>query len=205
MGSECAMIIGLTGGIATGKSTVSALLASRGAHLIDSDQIVRLVVERGKPAYEEIVKYFGGKILLPDGQVDRKELGRIIFSNPEKRAVLEKITHPHIFREIKERIEVAKAEGKELIFLDAPLLFETGLDRQVDLTLLIDTDERIQMERLIKRDQLSREEAERRIEAQMPMEEKRKKADYILSNRGSMEELEEEVERFLKWVEEKRG
>ncbi|CCQ93605.1 Dephospho-CoA kinase [[Clostridium] ultunense Esp] len=205
MGSENAMIIGLTGGIATGKSTVSALLASRGAYLIDSDQIARQVVERGEPAYEEIVKHFGKQVLLPDGQIDRKELGRIVFANPEERAILEKITHPHIFREIKKRIEVAKAEGKKLIFLDVPLLFETGLDRQVDLTLLIDTDERIQLERLIKRDQLSREEAERRIEAQMPMGEKRKKADYILSNRGSIKELEEEVERFLKWVEEKRG
>lgn len=196
------MVIGLTGGIATGKSTVSNLLRSMGARIIDSDQIAREVVMPGKPAYLELVKYFGKESLLPDGSLNRKWIGGRVFSNPQARKRLEEITHPFIFEEIRKGIERAKEEGIRWIVLDAPLLFETGLDKAVDLTLLVDTDEKTQLARLMERDLLSKEEAEKRIASQLPLEVKRRKADYILPNHGSLEALRKEVEAMMRWVEE---
>lgn len=198
------MVIGLTGGIATGKSTVSSLLLKHGAYLIDGDRIAREVVEIGKPAYRQIIAHFGEGICQQDGTIDRKKLGRIVFADPHERKILESITHPYIFEEIRRRIHEAEEARVRLIILDIPLLFETGLDKEADLTLLVDADEAEQVRRIMARDHLTEEEAKARIASQWPMEEKRKRADYILSNRGNLEDLEREVEEFLRWVEERR-
>lgn len=203
MGGE-KMVIGLTGGIATGKSTVSSLLLKHGAYLIDGDRIAREVVEVGKPAYHQIIAHFGEGICQLDGSIDRKKLGRIVFSDPHERKKLESITHPYIFEEIRRRIHEAEEARERLIILDVPLLFETGLEKEADLTLLVDADEAEQVRRIMARDHLTEEEAKARIASQWPMEEKRKRADYILSNRGNLEDLEREVEEFLRWVEERR-
>jgi dephospho-CoA kinase len=194
------MIIGLTGGIATGKSTVSAMLRERGATIIDSDQIARQVVQPGTPGLAKIVAHFGEEYLLPGGELNRTKLGQKIFSDELARQRLMEITHPYIFAEINTQIEQAQSQGEKMIVLDAPLLIETGLNRQVERVVLVYVDEATQIERLMKRDHLPREEAMRRIASQMPIEEKKRYADIMIDNRGSLKELEEQVERlFIKY------
>lgn len=191
------MIVGLTGGIATGKSTVSQLLQQLGYVVIDSDQIARYVVEPGRPAYEQIVAHFGEEILMPDGQLNRGALGKIVFNDPAERKALEEITHPAIFIEKDRRIKEAQADGHDLIFLDVPLLIETNLHKTVDKVLLVYTKASLQIQRLMDRDQLSLEDAMKRVRAQMPIDEKRAFADMIIDNNGSKEQLEAQVHEVL--------
>jgi dephospho-CoA kinase len=197
---EVSMVIGLTGGIATGKSTVSAMLAEHGATIIDSDRIARQVVQPGTPGLAKIVAHFGEEYLLPGGELNRTKLGQKIFSDEKARQRLMEITHPYIFAEINTQIEHAQSQGEKMIVLDAPLLIETGLNRQVERVVLVYVDEETQIERLMKRDHLTREEAMRRIASQMSIEEKKRYADIIIDNRGSLKELEDQVERlFIKY------
>jgi dephospho-CoA kinase len=197
---EVSMVIGLTGGIATGKSTVSAMLAEHGATIIDSDRIARQVVQPGTPGLAKIVAHFGEEYLLPGGELNRTKLGQRIFSDEKARQRLMEITHPYIFAEINTQIEHAQSQGEKMIVLDAPLLIETGLNRQVERVVLVYVDEETQIERLMKRDHLTREEAMRRIASQMSIEEKKRYADIIIDNRGSLKELEDQVERlFIKY------
>ncbi len=191
------MIVGLTGGIATGKSTVSQRLQQLGYVVIDSDQIARQVVEPGQSALEQIVAHFGQGILLPDGRLDRAALGKIVFNDPIERKVLEAITHPAIFVEKERQIKEALSHGHEIIFLDVPLLIETNLYKTVDKVLLVYTSEQIQLHRLMERDRLSMHEAMKRIRAQMPIDEKRPYADFIIDNSGSKEQLEAQVHEVL--------
>ncbi|MGM0411246.1 MAG: dephospho-CoA kinase [Bacillota bacterium] len=182
------MIIGLTGGIATGKSTVANILKSLGSYVIDADKISHEILDKSKEAYKAVVEEFGKNILDENEKIDRKKLGKEVFSENKKLQKLENITHPFILREIKKKIEKNKNEHKHLV-LDAPLLFETNLDEVVDCTILIVCDYSIQIKRIKNRDGLSVEEAKKRIDAQMPLSEKKKLADEIISNNGSREEL----------------
>jgi dephospho-CoA kinase len=196
-GEVTSMILGLTGGIAAGKSTVTAMLRKRGIPVIDADAIAREVVEPGKPAYEAIVRHFGRGILLSDGQIDRKKLGEIIFSDETERQALNAIVHPEVRREMRERAEQAEREGAEIVFMDIPLLFESKLQHMVDKIVVVYVPASIQMERLLERDELDEEQAMKRIRAQLPIEQKKEWADYLIDNQGTREETEEQVDQLL--------
>jgi dephospho-CoA kinase len=187
------LILGLTGGIASGKSAVAALFVARGFRLIDADVLARAVVEPGQPALAEIERHFGPQVLLPEGRLNRALLGRIVFSDPGELAVLNSITHPRIGERIEQRL-AEPASGTEPILLDHPLLYETGQDRLVQKVAVVWLDRATQLERLMARNGLSLEEAVLRVEAQMDLDAKAARADFVIDNRGSMEQTERQVE-----------
>lgn len=199
-------VIGLTGGIASGKSTVSGILREKGAYIIDADEISKALVEPGKPAYLEIVKHFGQEILNEDGSLRRKKLGRIVFADKEKLALLNKITHPKIIEEIKRRLEEAVNRNENVVVIDAALLIELGLYKMVDEVWLVTIDEKTQLERLLKRDSfLEEKEAKDRIRAQMPQEEKVKYATRIINNSGDFSQLLKQVEQYWRELVESKN
>lgn len=193
--------IGLTGGIATGKSTVSNIFKEKGITVIDADIEARIAVMKNSPAYLEIVEQFGADILLPDGEIDRQKLGAIIFSNPASRQKLNTITHPRIRQQMLAKKEAAIANKDRIVVLDIPLLYESNLQTIVDKVLVVTTKPELQLERLIERNGYSEEEALQRIHAQMPLAEKEKLANVVIMNNGSLEELRTKVEALiLQWT-----
>lgn len=193
-------LIGLTGGIGTGKSTVSQFLMEKGYPIIDADKIAREVVELNKPAYREIIREFGDDILQKDKNIDRKALGNIIFNNKELREKLNSIIHPYILKSIKD--EINKLKEEPIIILDIPLLFELySLWKVYNIHFheiwLVYLNKDMQIERLAKRDNISKEEAIKKIESQMNLEEKRTKSSKILDNSGDIENLKKQVEDLL--------
>lgn len=193
-------IIGLTGGIATGKSTVSNIIKSLGYHVIDADKIAKDVVKKGNPAYEEIIDAFGQEILDERNDINRKKLGTIIFKDSLMRKRLNDIVHPHVFKTMKELID--KHQKESIIFVDVPLLIEE-IDKFNEYEIIFDEiwliylDEKTQLDRLTKRDLISEEEAIRKIKSQMPIELKREYATRIIDNRKDINSLEEQVEKIL--------
>jgi dephospho-CoA kinase len=183
------MIYGLTGGIATGKSTVSERLIEKGFTVIDSDKIAREVVEPNTEAFNEIVSTFGVKILDEHGALDRKKLGNFVFNNKIHLAKLNYITHPRIKEVIKTRIKEYRQKNIKTIFLDIPLLFEGDWHQFTEKNIVVYTSPEIQIERLMKRNNFTYEEALMRINAQMPIDEKKKLADIVIYNNGSIEDL----------------
>jgi len=199
------MLIGLTGGIASGKSLVAAELKRLGAYLIDADEIAREVVKPGLPAYQDIVKEFGEGTLNPDKTINRKVLGEIVFSNQELRKTIEKITHPRILDAIEKETQTIQGnDPKALIVVDAALLIEVGLNKKMDKVVVVYADEKTQLKRLIKRSGLTMVEAKKRIASQMPLSEKIKCADFVIENleEKSKEEIKDEVKRIF---EEMKG
>lgn len=192
-------IFGLTGGIACGKSTVSALLEKRGAKVIDADQIARDVVKPGMPAYEDIVAEFGRGILAPDGTLDRPALGKIVFADAGARKTLNSITHPRIAEETGKRLQQLRAAGEPFAIYDAALLVETGGYKMYAALIVVAAGAEVQTERLMARDGISREDALQKIAAQLPLEKKIEVADFVIWNDGSLEELDEKVEKL--WEE----
>ena len=188
------MVIGLTGGIASGKSTVSAKLKELGAAVIDADLLARDVVRKGEIAYNKIVQCFGEDILLPGGDIDRKKLGNIVFSDKEKLALLNSITHPEIINRMKERIQELKAEGARVIVVDAAILIEMGLHKYVDSVWVLSVDRETQMKRLVERDKFNYREAENRINSQFTNEVRKKYADVVIDNSKPIEEVEKRLE-----------
>ncbi|MFQ5441722.1 MAG: dephospho-CoA kinase [Thermodesulfobacteriota bacterium] len=180
------MVVGLTGGAATGKSLVSEELKRLGAAVVDADLIAREVLSKGTPAYKDTIGSFGEGVKLADGSIDRKALGEIVFSSPEKLALLESITHPRIREIIRTRVEELKEKRKgSLIVVDAALLIEKGLYKEMDAVIVVYADRPTQIARLKKRNGLSEREAALRISAQVPVEEKLKYADYVIDNSGA--------------------
>ncbi|OZB96500.1 dephospho-CoA kinase [Paenibacillus sp. XY044] len=191
------MNIGLTGGIATGKSTVSALLVSKGALLVDADVIAREVMLPGHPVLAAAVEHFGQAILLPDGTLDRKRLGDIVFHDPAERKALNDITHPAIRQEIRGQMQAYERKHPDrLVVVDIPLLFESGLEAMYEQVLLVYAPFEIQVERLMERNRLTKDEAVARIRSQMDIEEKKKRADVVIDNSGQPSETEHQVEEF---------
>ncbi|MGG4048439.1 dephospho-CoA kinase [Paenibacillus favisporus] len=191
------MNIGLTGGIATGKSTVSALLVSKGALLVDADVIAREVMLPGHPVLAAAVEHFGQAILLPDGTLDRRRLGDIVFHDPAERKALNDITHPAIRQEIREQMQTFEREHSDrLIVVDIPLLFESGLEAMFEQVLLVYAPFEVQVERLMERNRLTKDEAVARIRSQMDIEEKKKRADVVIDNSGQPSETERQVNEF---------
>ena len=193
--SSAAMIlVGLTGGIATGKSTVAGMFKRCGAVVIDADVLAREVVQPGKPAWREIVSTFGKTVLNPDHTLNRQALGTMVFGHPAKLRRLERIIHPRVAREqIRLTKQAARNDPKAVAIYDVPLLFEAGIDTRVDTTIVVTADRETQIARLKKRNGLSRAEALRRIKSQMPLADKRRRADYTLDGTLPLPQLKKQV------------
>lgn len=179
-------VVGLTGGIGTGKSTVAAVFEEAGAVVIDADKIARDAVQKNQPAWRKIVKHFGRRVLLPNGEIDRKLLADIIFSDPRQKSLLDRIVHPFVKAETDRRLKKIEEEHPDsVVILDIPLLFEAGMNHHLAEIIVVYVPESIQMQRLRRRDRLSAAEAQARIRAQMPIEEKKSKATILIDNSTS--------------------
>ena len=188
-------LLGVTGGIASGKTTVANMLKDLGAHTIDFDILARHVVEPGKQALREIIAYFGEDVLLKDGHLDRKKLAGIVFQDEEKRKKLEGMTHPYIFEEFTNQVsEIAKKEPHAIIQAVIPLLFEGKLKHLVHKILVVYVPKERQIERLVARDGITRDEALHRLKAQLPISEKVIYSDFMINNDCPVEETKKQVE-----------
>lgn len=197
------MVVGITGGIASGKSLVSGILKGLGFTVIDLDEIAREVVKKGEPAWKEIVDVFGRDILLPDEEIDRKRLGRLVFEDKERLRLLNSITHPRIIDNARRMVR--KALGSDpfrVVFVDAALLIESGYYTEMDRVIIVYADEETQLKRIMARDGLSEEEALRRIRAQMPLKEKLAYADYVIYNDKDIKATERQVMEIVKRLKE---
>ena len=195
--------IGLSGGIGSGKSTVSKLLAELGATIVDADALVHEMQAAGQPMLEEIRSAFGDGVIREDGSLDRPALGAIVFRDPAQRKVLEKIVQPPVVAEMARRARVAIDAGEPMVVMDIPLLFEgyrsgtgSAAANQYDSTVCVWVPVEVQVERTMERDGCDRAEAERRVAAQMPIDEKRELADHVIDNSGSAEDTRRQVEAF---------
>jgi len=189
--------IALTGGIASGKSTVTLILRARGYVVIDADDIVRQLYGKGKPIYNAIVSAFGNEILNLSGEIDRKKLGALVFSDSEARKRLNSATHPIVEAEITKELHEKQLQGETMVFVDTPLLIETGNSERYDAVILVVVDFETQLQRLQSRNQLSHDEAVLRIKSQMPLEDKKAYADFIIDNNGTLEMLDQQVDQLL--------
>ncbi len=190
--------VGLTGGIACGKTVVRELLADRGALTIDADAIVHQLMAAGTDLTRRIGEAFGSDVLSADGSVDRTKLGRLVFSDPSARSKLNALVHPDVIREEKRLLREAEGRGVGVAVVDAALMIEAGTYRDYDKLLVVHCPRALQLERLVVRDGLSRAEAARRVEAQMPVEEKKPYADFLIDTSGSLADTERQVEQIWK-------
>jgi len=191
-------VIGLTGGIASGKSTAARLLGELGAPVIDADLLAREAVLPGTEALAAIVAAFGTGVLQADGSLDRAALGRQVFAAPEARRTLEWIIHPEVRRLARLKLQALEESGARVVFYMAPLLIEAGADTFCEEIWVVDVDEATQLQRVTARDGLSTLEARQRMAAQMPLAEKAIRGDVIIDNRGTVEELAERLRRLWK-------
>jgi len=193
------LVIGLTGGVASGKTTVSEVLREEGATLIDADQIARELVQPQTPAWQEVVRAFGNEILDRDGSIHRQKLASLIFSNPRQRSLLNRILHPRIKEEIGRRLKgIRETDPQAIVVIDSPLLIETGRHRDMDKVIVVVCTEAQQIERLKRRNQLSEEQARAMLSSQMSLEEKTTVADYVIGNEGSPEETRQKARNVFK-------
>ena len=188
-------VIGLTGSIAVGKSTVTRYLREHGFEVVDADEISRHALDIGKECYNKVVERFG--CVKEDGGIDRQQLGQLVFSDPLKKKQLEDIIHPYVCQKIREEIQ---ASHEQYIFLDVPLLYEAGLDALCDSVIVVDLPLEKQIERLMERNHIEKQAALHLIQQQMSSEEKRKKADYIIDNSCDLHELYKNIDNVLKEV-----
>jgi len=198
-------VIGLTGGIGAGKSTVSAILAERGFTIIDADLISHQITEKGSKALERISEIFGRDMILPDGSLDRKKLASVVFSDREKLKLLEEVTTKEVVAVISEKLQRLREEKtEELVFVDAPLLFESGADRLTDLVFTVDADLEVRIQRVMERDKAERQQVEERIASQMSSAERAARSAEVIDNSKGKEELRRQVEELLiKYAESK--
>jgi dephospho-CoA kinase len=195
-----AVIIGLTGGIASGKSTITGMLRNKGFAVIDADIAAREVVQPGEEAYDKIVAHFGRKILNEHHFIDRPLLGEIIFNQPEERKVLNQIVHPAVRKRMNDLKLSYISEGHQTVFLDIPLLFESKLEYLVEKIIVVYVDEEVQLKRLIARNELTEQEATARITSQMKLADKIKLADEVINNNGTVKATEIQLENIIeKW------
>ncbi|MCO7124821.1 dephospho-CoA kinase [Sporolactobacillus shoreicorticis] len=189
--------IGLTGGIASGKSTISHWLVQHGYPVIDADKISREIVAPGEPALAKIAEQFGKTMILPTGELDRKKLGALVFQDTRKRRQLDELLHPIIRYRMNEALNQLEEQGVQAAFLDIPLLYENGLETWVDQTLVVAVSEENQLRRLMTRNKLTEDQARARIASQIPLLDKVKRADAVIDNNGSIEESEAQLRCFL--------
>jgi dephospho-CoA kinase len=188
------LLVGLTGNIGSGKSTVARMLSERGATIIDADVLARRAVELGTPAYTKIVARWGRTVVSPDGHLDRAALRRVVFADQDQLEELNEIVHPEVERLRDRLVEQARARGDRIVVCDIPLLFEKGMADRFDRILLVDAPRPIRLERLLQDRGLQTTEAMEIIAAQMPAELKRARADYIVENAGTLTQLERRVQ-----------
>ncbi|MEW5706137.1 MAG: dephospho-CoA kinase [Actinomycetota bacterium] len=188
-------LVGVTGPIASGKTSFAAMLAEKGALVIDADAIARDVVKPGKPAWQQIINYFGEDILQPNREIDRRKLGEIVFNAPEKLASLNKIVHPHVIAQIDRELEnIERQYGNgQVVVVDVPLLIEVGLHKRCDLVVVVTADEDIRFARLLKQG-LSKEDAKARMKAQKDKEKLEEEADIVIKNNTTLNALREKAE-----------
>ncbi|MET0595217.1 MAG: dephospho-CoA kinase [Polyangiaceae bacterium] len=191
------ILFGLTGGLASGKSSVAARWRSRGLGIIDADEMAREIVAPGTPGLTEVVATFGEEVLLPDGSLDRKKLGAVVFDDPEKRKKLEHITHPRIAAEMQRRAGELEAKGEPLGCYEAALLVERGFADFCRPLVVVAADESTQVERAMKRDQLAEDEVRARLKAQLPLAAKIAAADYVVENNGDLAALVRRADEVL--------
>jgi len=195
------MLIGLTGGVAAGKSTVARILASLGAAVVDADELAREVVS-APVVRAQIESAFGPGVLAPSGDLDRGALGRIVFGDAAARRRLEGITHPAIVTSARDRIEALRQAGRRVVVYEAALLVESGRDREMDLLVVVVADDEVRLQRLMNRNGLSRAEALQRLQAQLPQQVKRERADYVIDNSGSLEQTRSLTEQLWRCIDE---
>lgn len=200
--NEAFAILGLTGGIASGKSTVAEMFRDRGVRVIDADVLAREVVQPGEPALEEIREEFGDRVLDDAGELDREELAAIVFDDEEARERLDAITHPRIARRMQRRAAAARRDGEPWVLYDAALIVENDLHDAFEALLVVAAGRETQIDRLRRRDGLDRREAERRIDAQLPLSEKVAAADWVVDNDGSLEATRAQVDRLYERIDE---
>ncbi len=191
-------VIGLTGGIASGKSTASDYIRSLGFEVLDADVYARKVTERDSAGYHKIIEAFGTDILDGNKEIDRRKLGEIIFNDPEERKKLNSISHPEIRRMMNaDQDEFVKQNH---VFLDIPLLFENGLDKKCDITITVYVTKENQLERLMVRNELSKKDAVSRVNSQMSLDEKKNLSDYVFDNNNDQKELYEQIDKFVEML-----
>jgi len=193
------LIVGLTGGVASGKTAVSQVLKEEGAYIIDADQIARELVQPHKPAWNEVIRAFGKEILQEDGFIHRKKLADKVFADPKKRKLLNQILHPRIKEEMDRRTkEIGQKDSEAIVVIDAPLIVELGDHREMDKLIVVASTQTQQIERLKERDGIGPEEALRILSSQMPVEEKVNLADFVIRNEGSLEETKKRAKEVFK-------
>lgn len=189
--------VGLTGGIASGKSTVDRMLVELGAHLVDTDQLARKAVEPGSPALSEISQAFGPEMIAADGYLDRERMRALAFDDPQARAKLNAIVHPRINQLVGAELERLAAKAPQgVVIVDVPLLFETGWDKRFDCSVLVYVPPQVQLQRLMARDRCDPQAAQVALDAQMPLKNKRGKADFLVDNSGCLGETLKQVQRL---------
>ncbi len=198
-------VIGLTGGIATGKSTFARALRARGVAVVDADALARAAVAPGSPALARIAEAFGPQALAPDGSLDRRWMAARVFADPAERRRLEAITHPAVRDAMLAEVARIAAAGHELAFYDVPLLYEVGLDSTLDSVVVVWTPREVQLERAIRRDGLAPADAEARLAAQLSLDEKAARADFVVDNTGPLEGLSDKADRLLADLRQGRG
>jgi len=192
------VLVGLTGGIGSGKSSVAEMFKDEGAYVIDFDYLARVVVEPDTPAWRDIVEHFSSEILLPDRTLNRSRLAEIVFSDVKSRKALEGFIHPRIFEKQETLLkEIEKRDPKAIVIVDVPLLFELSLNKNFDKIILVYVSRDVQIERAIKRDALLKEEVEKRLKAQINLEKKKLLSDYIINNEGSLKNTMDQVRRVI--------
>ncbi len=194
--------VGLTGGLASGKSTVSRLLKKQGVPVIDADELAHLALQPGQEPYEKAVSHFGSEILQTDQKIDRKKLAARVFNHPEQLRFLESVVHPFVQAQVAVLRKQAESQGHVVAVYDVPLLFEKNLEKQFDLTLTVGSSEETQIRRVMARNGFTREEALARLRNQLPIAEKIKRSHDSIWNEGSLEELELQVSNWLQKIRE---
>lgn len=195
------LLVGLTGNVASGKSSVARLLVEKGATLIDADILARQAVRKGTPALAAIHERWGDAVLTPDGSLDRAALRHVVFGDENELAALNAIVHPEVGRLRDELVAAARARGDRIVICDIPLLFEKRLTEEFDVLILVDAPRPIRLERLVRDRGLNEADAMQMIAAQMPADLKRARADVVIDNVGTMRQLEQRVDEVWNWLD----
>lgn len=195
------LIVGLTGGIGAGKSTVARMLGHHGAAIVDADRLAREIMEPGRGVLEAVVERFGRSVLRDDGRLDRAALAQIVFGDAHARRDLEQITHPAIAELSSERFAAARSAGHEICIYEAALLVEAGRHKQMDRLIVVVAEDELRVERVAARDGVEMADARRRLEAQMDQRAKAELADYVIDNSGSLQQTRQQVERVWREIE----
>jgi dephospho-CoA kinase len=195
------LLVGLTGGLGAGKSTVARMLATRGAVIVDADDLAREALEPGTHAFRQVRELFGEEVLTSDGRIDRVALARVVFADPEKRKLLESLTHPEVFRLLAETLESLRGTDSIVVF-DAPLIVETGFHEACDVLVVVTAPEDVRVERVIRDRGMSEDEARARIDAQIPEAEREAAANLVVVNDGDLDALGPRIDAL--WAELRR-